>query len=152
MSLKHLVRRWRFSLTGSLTAVAVLAVVFAMTRPFTEAEVIRIADRKFLKIPGAAAWDGCPRRAVRLRAGWCVEYIDPERDGPFAQMMVDEQGNANDGGVVLATTPALLQQRGWATGYSPTIPPPRSPAWGVVNRREDGPVDIMGRHLPYRLK
>jgi hypothetical protein len=84
-------RRPRFTILTLMVVVAISAIVMSWFRPISRAEAEKIAEARFLKIPGASRWIGRYRVHAgpagtfdydqkRYADGWVVVVSDP-RDG-----------------------------------------------------------------------
>jgi hypothetical protein len=79
-------RRPRFTILTLMVVVAIPAIVMSWLRPISRAEAEKIAEARFLKIPGASRWIGrhrvhaFPGGLKRYADGWTVDVSDP-RDG-----------------------------------------------------------------------
>jgi|SRR5271157_4420402 len=96
--------RPRFTILTLMVVVAISAIVMSWFRPISRAEAEKIAEAKFLKIPGASRWIGRHRvhagpggtfdsdQPKRYSDGWTVVLSDP-RDGiPLMQMFLTPKG------------------------------------------------------------
>ena len=73
--------RPRFTILTLMVVVAISAIVMSWFRPISRAEAEKIAEARFLKIPGASRWIGryrvhaSPGFSERVNGGW-KRYAD----------------------------------------------------------------------------
>jgi hypothetical protein len=87
-----------------MVVVAISAIGINWFRPISPAEAERIAEAKFLSIPGASRWVGHYRvqagyagtfdtdQPKRYVDGWTVVVSDPKDDFPVMQMFLTPKG------------------------------------------------------------
>ena len=90
--------RPRFTILTLMVVVAITAILMSWLRPISRAEAEKIAEVRFLEIPGASRWIGrhrvhaFPGGAKRYADGWIVDVSDP-RDGlPLATYFLTPRG------------------------------------------------------------
>ena len=92
----------RFKILTLMVVVAISAIVMSWFRPISPAEAQKIAEARFLKIPGASRWIGrygvhagpvwASDQPKRYADGWTVVVSD-SRDGvPLARYFLTPQG------------------------------------------------------------
>jgi hypothetical protein len=98
------IRRPRFTILTLLVVVAISAIGIDWFRPINSAEAERIAEAKFLSIPGASRWVGRYRvqagyagtfntdQPKRYGDGWTVVVSDPKDGFPIMQMFLTCKG------------------------------------------------------------
>lgn len=73
--MRHL--RPRFAILTIMVVVAISAIVMTLIRPISRTEAEKIAEAKFLKIPGAGRWIG--RYRVDAGPGGTFDSDQPKR-------------------------------------------------------------------------
>jgi ankyrin repeat protein len=92
----------RFKILTLMVVVAISAIVMSWFRPISPAEAQKIAEARFLKIPGASRWIGrygvhagpvwASDQPKRYADGWTIVVSD-SRDGfPLARYFLTPQG------------------------------------------------------------
>jgi hypothetical protein len=90
--------RVRFTVRRMMVAVAIAALVANRLRPIGRGEAARIAEARFLAIPGSARWDGryevrvYPDDSGRSGTGWVVAVVDPRDGVPLTDASVSPRG------------------------------------------------------------
>jgi len=90
--------RPRFTILTLMVVVAISAIVMSWFRPISLAEAEKIAEARFLKIPGASRWIGRYRvnafsgGSKRYADGWTVVLSDPRDGFPLAQYFLTPKG------------------------------------------------------------
>jgi hypothetical protein len=94
--------RPRFKILTLMVVVAISAIAMSWYRPISPAEAQKIAEARFLKIPGASRWIG--RYGVHAGPGWASDQpkryadgwtvvVSDSRDGfPLARYFLTPQG------------------------------------------------------------
>ena len=101
--MKHL--RVRLTVLSMMGVVAVSAIVMYWFRPLTQGEAERIAEARFLKVPGASRWVGryrahaWPAGSKQDGDGWFVDFTETKDGSHLAQMFVTPEGRTRGIGV-----------------------------------------------------
>ncbi|MEW4571527.1 hypothetical protein AB1L88_26950, partial [Tautonia sp. JC769] len=92
-------RRKQLTIGGLMVVVAVIACLVNWFRPITQTEAARIAERRFLTLPGATRWEGRYRVQPRDLGDWSVLILDSGTDEMLAVVWVDRGGDVKSVGV-----------------------------------------------------
>jgi hypothetical protein len=96
--------RPRFTILTLMVVVAISAIVMSWFRPISRAEAEKIAEARFMQIPGSSRWIGRYRvnagpggtldtdQPKRYADGWTVVLSDPRDGFPLAQYFLTPRG------------------------------------------------------------
>src|SRR3954464_14138052 len=93
--------RVRFTVLTMMMAVVISALLINWFRPVSQTEAVKIAERRFLKTPGASRWVGRYKLHVwsagtkRHGDAWIVDFNESGDGTHLANMAVDSTGKVH---------------------------------------------------------
>ncbi len=92
--------RVRFTVRSMMVAVMMCALVVYWFRPVTQTQAEKIAQRRFLKVPGASRWVGCYGvHAWNNGDVWIVYFTESGDRTHLAQLIVTSKGEIHALGI-----------------------------------------------------
>jgi hypothetical protein len=88
-----------------MVVVAISAIVMSWLRPMGPAEAEKVAEARFLKVPGVNQWGGryrvhaWPAGSKQDGDGWFVDFTESEGGSLLAQMFVTSKGKTRGVGL-----------------------------------------------------
>jgi hypothetical protein len=103
--------RVRFTILGMMVAVMITALVITWFRPITQTEAMRIAEDRFIQVPGARPWAGRHRVHAWSTGSnkgnvWIVDFTDAGDGSPLSQIVVTSGGEI----IAIGVTPGTFSK------------------------------------------